>query len=273
MDSSRRSYSQRDTASRSSRDASSRSRSFDPTRQSSTGYNRGLSTRDVVPLNTGYQVWQNESVAGQRSSSSGYDRAYSTYDSSSSQSRSVIENIASPSQGERTDSSAVLRERNGRTAPGSEVLLTGRGALGGTREEAQTYLNNLSADQHRAYNNYVNRYTQLTRSGYSTEHAADIAADEHPTGREIYLEYHRIHDRSDETQRANAGLDAGVYLRQITDEQREAYHTYINRVYELTRSGYSNEHAVDLAADENPTGREIHLAYRRVYNQGRRERG
>ena len=49
--------------------------------------------------------------------------------------KTVIENIASSSEGAKAESSAVLRERDGKTAPGSEISLTAQGGLGGMENE------------------------------------------------------------------------------------------------------------------------------------------
>jgi hypothetical protein len=64
-DSSRRSYSRRDTTPHSSRGSSSRSSRLDAVQHSNTGYNRSYSTLDA---------------SGQGGSSGGYNRSYNTYD-------------------------------------------------------------------------------------------------------------------------------------------------------------------------------------------------
>jgi hypothetical protein len=284
MDSSRRTSSRRDTSSPSSRNTSNRSEITNLTRHfsqisvrdraasqssSPSGYDRGYSTRDTRSRRgSGEQRTDREREnltengpttrpidSGNQSHNDHYRRFG---DSSGSRLRTITENIASSSKGPRAEASMELRGRNGRTGPNSEIPLTAQGGLGGTLDQAQQYLNDLSQEHRDAYHTYNRRVTQLQRFNYTYTHAMDLATNENPTGRDIHLSHRQIR-RQPESQ------DLGQqYLNNISQEHRDAYHTYNRRVRQLRSLNYTSEHAIDLAAYENPTGRDIYLSYEQI---------
>lgn len=165
----RRSFSQRNDTRLSS--ASSNSpRSFDPYRRLSDG-SRNFTRDDARQSSTSHSLRQGTSLIrpsensltsriadlsiGQRS----FGRSDARQESSpshvfrqdtsstrlsresladSSRIRTITGNIASPSYGERSASSAVLATRDGRTAPMSEIRLTAQGGLGGMDNQGET---------------------------------------------------------------------------------------------------------------------------------------